>query len=190
MAIINPDLILQYAEIHREKVYGQTSRLFIPEIMACLLDLRPQRVLEYGCGQSFLGESVADFPAQWFRYDPAIPQHAEPPSGSFDLVICIDVMEHIPEADVPDVIHHIRTLSRRAFFNIATRPARQVLPNGDNAHCTVWPAERWEQVLCDLFPESVLVRNDPGLACTFMTWKSPGVTLVSEIMRLKSQGHL
>jgi len=40
------------------------------------------------------------------------------------------------------------------------------LPNGENAHCTIWPAEQWLPVLQRHFPEARLLIEKRGYECT------------------------
>jgi hypothetical protein len=78
-------------------------------------------------------------------YDPAFPPYNKLPQGTFDGVICTDVMEHCPEEDVPWIVEEIFDFATRfVFVNAACFPARKRLPNGENAHCTIRPPEWWE----------------------------------------------
>lgn len=82
-------------------------------------------------------------------YDPAFPPYSELPQGTFDGVICTDVMEHCPEEDVPWIVDEIFGYATRfVFVNAACYPALKRLPNGENAHCTIRPPEWWEGLFC------------------------------------------
>jgi 3-deoxy-manno-octulosonate cytidylyltransferase (CMP-KDO synthetase) len=79
-------------------------------------------------------------------YDPAIEKYAIKPdkTENFDAIVCIDVMEHIPERSVDDILQDIfEYKSNLVFFSISTIPAHAKLPDGSNAHCTTKPAEWW-----------------------------------------------
>ena len=53
-------------------------------------------------------------------------------------------MEHIPESVIPEVFDYIFSHANKfVFLGICTRLAIAVLPNGENAHCTVKPIEWW-----------------------------------------------
>jgi len=81
-----------------------------------------------------------------FLYDPYRPEYAERPPFNFDLVICTDVMEHIPEEDVQDVLDDIFDhADKGVFLTIAQFPAKKTLPNGENAHCTLESSEWWNE---------------------------------------------
>jgi hypothetical protein len=80
-------------------------------------------------------------------YDPCYEPFSTLPGGTFDGVISTDVLEHCPEEDLPWIIDEIfGYASKFVFANVACFPARKRLPNGENAHCTIKPAEWWRAV--------------------------------------------
>jgi hypothetical protein len=79
-------------------------------------------------------------------------------------------MEHIPSQDIDDVLGFIRSLSSKAFFNIDTAPAHQILPDGSNAHCSVFSREKWLEKIQKHFPEATLIDTRRRAACTIVTW--------------------
>ena len=90
-------------------------------------------------------------------YDPAVPEFAAPLFGQFDGVICTDVLEHVPEDELPDVIGDLVRLSRMwCFVSVCCRPARpnKNLPGGRNAHVTIRPQEWWLERLLEAFQGS------------------------------------
>jgi hypothetical protein len=184
MPIADEKLINQYASIHSSKRYGQGTNDLALHIQACLLDLKPGTVLEYGCGQSLLYKNLILDGTDWVRYDPAIPALSEISIDKADMVVNTDVLEHIPEADIDDVLKHIRSFSPNVFFNISTRLAREILPDGTNAHCTVWDADTWLARLRRFFPDSSLVHVRPGYSCMLVTWESPIIQVLARIEEL------
>jgi hypothetical protein len=169
------DLIAQYREVHRAKVYGQTSELLMGHILRQVAFLPPPRsILDYGCGQARTVDWLSRiYDATPYRYDPAIPDIATLPGVSADLVICTDVMEHIPLEDVDRVLTEIRAISARAFFNISCVKAAEVLPSGENAHCTVRPARWWATRLKARFDPVRKVRSITPNSVSFVTWPRP-----------------
>lgn len=123
-------------------------------------------LLDYGAGKGrqyavspFIlpdGSSARDLKSYWgvdaiTLYDAGYPPHSNLPAGSFDAVISTDMLEHCAEED----LHWILTemfgfASRFVFANIASFPAKKVLPDGQNAHCTIKPAEWWLRLLQDV----------------------------------------
>ncbi len=185
MPIVDNDLIDQYAHLHRTKRYGQTSHEFALEVQICILDLKPRTILEYGCGQSVLEQSLDLDGAIWVRYDPAIPELSTIPIERADFIVNTDVLEHIPEQDIGDVLEHMRSLGDKVFFNIATRTARETLPDGNNAHCTIWDADRWREQIARFFPCVMPVYVRPGHSCLFVTWRSSASGVLARIQQLK-----
>jgi len=165
-------LVEQYREIHATKTYGASSEKQLGFIYPHTLKLGTVRtILDYGCGRSRLVDWLAKLhDATAFRYDPAIPQFSIIPGTAFDLALNTDVLEHIPEVDLDEVIGRIAGLSKRVFFNISTVPAKAILPSGENAHCTVRPPQWWQKRLGTQFRKVREVRSYKGSTCSFITW--------------------
>ncbi|MFG0333086.1 MAG: hypothetical protein ACF8TS_06980 [Maioricimonas sp. JB049] len=169
----NYEFIRQYQVLHQTGIYGCSSEKLIARIFPEVLELRPGSILDYGCGQSRLVDMLRfDNNVEIFRYDPAIPGIDTLPVWHADLVINTDVMEHVPEEDVDDVLAEIRSISDRAIFNIATAPARCILPNGQNAHCTVRSSDWWRARLQQHFDHVERLSASRPSKCMFKTWQS------------------
>lgn len=119
------------------------------------------RVLDYGCGfgndwhmplvpkngrkvttPEFIGEKLVGF----HKYDPAHPLYDGDPPGIFNLVICTDVLEHVPINDMPGVLKHIRskcTKDATVLISIPTIPSKNAFLDGENMHCTLLSKEEW-----------------------------------------------
>lgn len=111
-----------------------------------------QTALDYGCGKGL--QYMVDRVQEWWGiqphlYDPAVPTwSARPPLPTYDGVICTDVLEHIPEAELDATLTDIFGFARQwVFLTVCCRPAVRILPNGLNAHCTVRPQEWWRERL-------------------------------------------
>jgi hypothetical protein len=168
------DLIGQYQHIHATRVYGDSSvksiRFLRPEIAL----LGPRSVLDYGCGQSrFLEELQLGYPVERLRYDPAIPAFSQKPDARVDLLINIDVLEHVEEEDIDLVVEEMRSACRNAIIIVDTRSATTFLPDGRNAHVTIrshdWWRERLSRHFLHLFPLATVRRSRAG----FKTWQRP-----------------
>lgn len=136
------NMIEQYMQLHQAKLdYGSTSIMYFEEVSLFIAYLKPATVLDYGCGKGVLLEKLTDrFPeVTFYGYDPAIPGRDTLPVQKADLVINTDVLEHIPEHALPDIIKEISLVSENVFFGLHHALANQILPNGENAHCTVKP---------------------------------------------------
>ncbi len=77
-------------------------------------------------------------------YDPAVIKLDKPKNTKFDIVISIDVLEHIPLQDLNWVISEILSFSKNiVFINVACYPADIILEDGRNAHVSLFPPMWW-----------------------------------------------
>lgn len=171
----NPELIEQYRQIHASRVYGDTSvknlRFLRPEIKL----LHPRSILDYGCGQSRLLEQLQlGYPAKLLRYDPAIPKWSKKLAEPVDLLLNIDVLEHIEERDLDGVIAEMAALSRNAIIIVDTKPASALLPDGRNAHATIRPHDWWRERLARHFPKLHPIAAARRSRAGFKTWLRTG----------------
>jgi hypothetical protein len=171
----NPELIAQYRHMHATSVYGDTSvknlRFLRPEIKL----LRPRSILDYGCGQSRLLDRLElGYPTELIRYDPAIPPYSRKPVRPADLLINVDVLEHIEERDLDDVISEMVSLCRHAIIIIDTKPASTILPDGRNAHVTIRPHAWWRERLSRHFPALYPQATARTSRAGFKTWPRTG----------------
>lgn len=185
MAVTRGELISQYNQIHSSKSYGVSGNTYYLSILACITDLKPEVVLEYGCGQSQLSEVLSDKVKSFVKYDPAIEEFKELSINQCDMLINTDVLEHIPESDLDDVLGHMKSLSSKVFFNICTRPALEILPDGTNAHCTVKSPEFWRDKIEEIFGFAQIAHVWEGQSCAVITWNSPVVELIDALEQAK-----
>jgi hypothetical protein len=138
-----------YQHIHATNpTYGQGSGLAvcsaIRNYIAPHLPPDGHSVIDYGCGRSRMIFDIFPDALIHARYDPAIPEFSGlPPPQGFTFGICTDVLEHIPENELDETLLLLSLTARKWIFIVCTRPAGQLLPNGENAHCTVRDPEWW-----------------------------------------------
>ncbi len=126
-------------------------------------------LLDYGCGQ---GQQYDRYELhKWWGvpcprlYDPAVPRFAARPQGTYDGVICSDVLEHVPEDELNGVLADCFGVARSfVFFSICCRPARKSLPNGLNCHVTIETPAWWTRRLGDFKASR---RHDAALYTAF-----------------------
>lgn len=141
------DIWLEQAkEIHKNPKYwrGTTLRQYIPDINQIIKEKNINTILDYGCGKAEC------HPKEWNadKYDPAVPQFNKKPERRYDLVISTDVLEHIPQDGLDDVIEDIFNYSDQwVFLTVCCRKARMILPNGYNAHATIESQKWWRDKL-------------------------------------------
>lgn len=137
-------------EAHKEPGWGTSAPNHIEDVCEVIRETKSQSVLDYGCGKGALSEII-----DVTNYDPVTyPNKPEP----HDLVLCIDVMEHVERGSVDAVLEHIRSLMRRAaFFVISCQPAIKMLADGRNAHITIKSPDWWVE---KLMSHGIAVENE------------------------------
>jgi len=153
-----------YAEMqksmHDGEDYGVVGARSVELIGRMLLGVHAQlgrrvSMFDYGSGPGRLVEALQKVIccADYQNYDPFHAKWAdnvEP--GIVDVVTCMDVMEHVEEECVENVIDWIADRARYgAVFNICLAPAKKTLPDGRNAHITLKPAEWWQKQIARRF---------------------------------------
>jgi hypothetical protein len=162
------DYLEQYKILHRQGNYGSSSEKLYDDILPLVKEINPYSILDYGCGQSKL---IDILPCTLrYRYDPAILQFASRIIFPIDLVICIDVLEHIPENYILSTLRDIKSYNEKVIFDIGTQLATHILPNGRNAHCTVKPIEWWIDKLEEVFSKVIFVKNIREVKFLCKTW--------------------
>lgn len=175
----NAELLDYYRKTHDSRVYGTSAVKYLRYLRPEIALLRPASILDYGCGQSlFLDCLDLGYDARLHRYDPAIPAYAELPGETVDLLVSIDVLEHIEEDDLDAVLAEMRAVCRHALIVVDTRPAKHTLPDGRNAHLSLHPRSWWRERLSRHFGRLEPVRTARRSRAAFRTWaRPPGQTL-------------
>ena len=161
-----------YEQLHATQAYGNTSVKNLRFLRPHLRLRKPASLLDYGCGQSRLLEAL-DMPegVALVRYDPAIPAFSERPQAPCDVLLNVDVLEHVPESELDNVLADMRALCTDAIIVIDTEPAKQILANGENAHCTLHDADWWQARLKPYFPTLSRIRVARRGRAAFITWE-------------------
>lgn len=161
----------QYKQIHAAHKYGDTSIKNLRYLRPQVQILKPKTIIDFGCGQSKLIDVLSDsVGAQGTRYDPAIPKYSKQPKGKHDLLINVDVLEHVPVDQLDDVVGQMASLCEEAIIVIDTREAKAILPNGENAHCTVRSHDWWGDYLSKHFKRLEPIRVTRKSRAAFRTW--------------------
>ena len=140
----------KFHAVNPEHWVGEALAEYKHDIFSIIKENNIKSILDYGCGKAteYIENNIhADWNVEKVGlYDPAVPQFMNLPGNEFDGVISTDVLEHVPEREIDDVLKEIFELAQKfVYLNIAMYPAITVLPNGENAHCTLKPKEWWNE---------------------------------------------
>lgn len=141
-------------ELHRNPNYGVASVFYAPMVADFVRQHRIEALLDYGAGKGRLSEELewlVSWPVDVRRYDPAVPEWSAP-AQPCDYVVCVDVLEHIEPALLPNVLNDLaRVTAKRGLFTVHTGAAEKILPDGRNAHLIQQPPRWWLPQFMDRF---------------------------------------
>jgi len=147
MKLISEAYREQNTALHASKPsYGTTAISYATLVGRFAHTYGLETVLDYGAGKRLLKAKLGYFGVtpRVTEYDPAVPEIAEVPTEPADLLVCIDVLEHIEPKCLPDVLAHMESLTNKmAFVTVCCREAKKTLADGRNAHLIVKPQSWW-----------------------------------------------
>lgn len=149
------DYIKQYKLLYkRKKNYGKTSIKLYDMLEKIINDLNILSVLDYGCGKSKLLDLIKkNKKIKIYRYDPAIKKYSKLTKNKTDLVICTDVLQHVPLYDLDRVLKEIKSKGIYILFYIKCTNHKTKLPNGTYANCTVYDKKWWLEKLSNYYDD-------------------------------------
>lgn len=136
----NPTFTEAYIQLNRDlhaspRKFGGDGDKHKSAVHCLAIDYGIKTMLDYGCGQGLLKGSLTETTLKITNYDPAIPEHAAKPEGTFDLVTCTDVLEHIEPEYLDAVLKELCAYTGKvAYLVIACVAAGKCLADGRNAH--------------------------------------------------------
>lgn len=143
--VITEDYRKLQQELHKNPNYGRASYFFAPLVKKAISRFQTKSLSDYGAGKKVLWECLGK-PEPYYPYDPAFPEYGEPRSA--DLVVCIDVLEHIEPDLIDNVLDDLQRITTNfGFFSIHLGPAVKTLADGRNAHLIQQPPEWWREKL-------------------------------------------
>tara|TARA_B100001250_G_C19668080_1_gene730215 strand:- start:381 stop:1001 length:621 start_codon:yes stop_codon:yes gene_type:complete len=142
---------------------GKSLRFYFKSINQIVKSTKSDSIIDFGCGKAkyyfenieidnLKFDNVAHYWGikKYYLYDPGIESFSNYPSEKADGVICIDVVEHIPEHDVINFIDEIFKLSIKfIFIVIACYPAIKTLPDGRNVHLSIKSSDEWKKIISE-----------------------------------------
>ena len=143
--------IEQYKQYHENlnRYPGESIDLDIKFIKPLIECYDAKTILDFGCGKGYQYTKRKIHEKQFFNimpalYDPGVPEYSKLPDGPFHGVITCDVLEHVPEEAMDEVLTQIFSRAERfVFIAVCDIPAFAILPDGQNAHVTQKPCVWW-----------------------------------------------
>jgi 2-polyprenyl-3-methyl-5-hydroxy-6-metoxy-1,4-benzoquinol methylase len=147
--VISSDYVAQNRELHdKNSSYGVSVMRHLDTIKKLYEKIEARSLLDYGCGKGLLAKNL-DFPI--WEYDPAIVEKSANPRPA-DLVVCVDVLEHIEPEYLNSVLEDIRRCVKKVgYLVISTIPAKKFLPDGRNTHLIQENKDWWVNKLSHYF---------------------------------------
>jgi hypothetical protein len=162
MKTISEEYIHLQKELHLNPKYGVASLQMATTVKKIFEDFNFRSISDYGAGKKKLEKGLLELGLknfEYYPYDPAFPEYGSPKEA--DIVCCIDVLEHVEEVYLSNVLDELKKIViKLGFFTIATKPARKFLKDGRNAHLIQKPTSWWLPMMCSRF-EIEFLQNIP-----------------------------
>lgn len=156
-----------------ENAYDGKSTLVYAKLIKEIIKKNDiKNILDYGCGKGIYYENKTNLHGiknQSLRelwevdidlYDPCYSDKSYlNEDKKYDLVLCIDVLEHIPATDIDWVLDKlISKTNKYIFLNVACYPAIALLPNGDNAHINLNKPQWWHEKILNIKKNNIFIK--------------------------------
>ena len=166
---ISPGYRDQLAQLHAQRPdFGARGHRWAGEAYKWSRSFGASTFLDYGAGKGSLLRACEQWlpePYTWQDYDPAIAEYSFPPRPA-DLVMCLDVLEHVEPDHIDAVLDELRGLALKAcVMFVDTGPAHKTLPDGRNAHIRQRPIRWWLDKMQDRFTLHTVLNERPEFLC-------------------------
>jgi SAM-dependent methyltransferase len=171
--------MISYDDIYRTNSHykmGAHRRVWVRDWLA---KLTPGRVLDIGCGrgEAMRFAAALGYDAHGIETAPSlctgnviegsvldIPESL----GRFDLVLCLDVLEHLEADEIEPALNQIKSVSDSALISIGLGPAMQV--DGVDLHITQHTPAVWASELRSVLSGAAITEgynSPPSAVCFF-----------------------
>lgn len=122
------------------------------EITALVKKHDVRTILDYGCGKGLQYRGEGSLEVIWgayvTKYDPAWPEFAAEPVGTFDLVICTHALGCIPLKDLPEIVERIYGYARKVVYvGEMIGPVKKRIFGHPERFAYGWSTADWERLL-------------------------------------------
>lgn len=166
MSLITENYLLLNKALHTSTKFGTSGHRYAQKILQIIKLHNIKSLLDYGAGKCTLAKEMQllDCNLKIISYEPTNPNLIE--KAPCDLVVCLDVLEHVEPNLLDNVLDDISGLTKQiAFFSIPTGPASAILQDGRNAHLiqedlNFWLKKiipRWSIVSANCLTETIVI---------------------------------
>jgi cyclopropane fatty-acyl-phospholipid synthase-like methyltransferase len=160
----------QYAEWRKTTGTHPEQKHYIM-ILQWLDLLKPQTVLDYGCGEGFYVHCFNCYDVECIGYEPntdllknayglaAKKTTSKIPDMTFDLVVCIDVLEHVNDEEADRIIETLIKLSNKHIL-LSICDASLWDTYKDPTHINRKTRENWEYMFLKKGLKKTEIPND------------------------------
>lgn len=143
--------LCQYHHKNAKMEWGVSGGKWLNAVKQLAEKTDSNTILDYGAGKEVLSDKLRDAGYNVAAYDPAIKHINQKPEGQFDIVVCTDVLEHIEEKYIDNVLNEMQSYMKKAgFFTICLKIAkRHWLKDGRNAHILLKSRDWWMEKLSE-----------------------------------------
>jgi 2-polyprenyl-3-methyl-5-hydroxy-6-metoxy-1,4-benzoquinol methylase len=109
-----------------------------------------ESVFDMGCGAGKYLKILENMKVPAEGYDPNVKEYSKMSEGTYDLVLCLDVLEHVPEAELDNILKAIESRTKKyAIFSIcdASLWGKYVDKTHVTCHSKMW----WREKLSKYF---------------------------------------
>lgn len=106
----------------------------------------------------FFGARLRGF----FRYDPAHPHYNVKPTGKYEIIMCTEVLEHVPLDEMDELLTEMKSYLKDdgvVIFTIPKTLSSNSFPDGQNTHVTLMETSEWNKLFDQYFDDFVLVHH-------------------------------
>ncbi len=140
---------------------GKSLKMVFVAVKQVIEHTKSKSLIDFGCGKAkyYFNEVFIEnnryknIYSYWgiddiFLYDPGFHKFKNYPPNKADGVLCVDVVEHIPEQDVVRFVEEIFSLANKfVFIVIACYKANKYLPDGRNVHLSIKTPLEWKEII-------------------------------------------
>lgn len=126
--------------------WGRGGLLWKDEVIRQARAAQAHHLIDYGCGKGAMVAALREDGFAVQGYDPGNAEFMNVPKRG-DFLYSLDVLEHIEPDCLESVLAHIAGLAPQAFLVISMKAAKQILPDGRNAHLIIEGEAFWAEKL-------------------------------------------